>query len=70
MNKKGQLTIFIIIAIFIVGAVTIFFISRESFTLIEIPSNIDPFSNHFFLCLQDIAVYHPVNGKPLQSPYA
>ena len=49
------MTIFIIIAIFIIGAVTIFFVSRGSFTLTEIPSNIEPFSSHFFSCLNDVS---------------
>ena len=52
--KKGQVTIFIIISIFIVGAAAVF-IFNNPLTLTEIPPNIEPFSNHFFSCLKDVS---------------
>ena len=52
-NKKGQITIFIIIAVFIVGAVAIFFVSKGSFTFAEIPISIEPVYNTFLSCLEE-----------------
>ncbi|MBA7672357.1 hypothetical protein ES703_80533 [subsurface metagenome] len=53
INKKGQVTIFIIIAIVLVGAVISFFILRESLVLKGIPASIEPIYTSFLSCLED-----------------
>jgi len=52
-NGRGQITIFIIIAVFIIGAVTLFFVFKESFTFAEIPVSIEPVYNTFLSCLEE-----------------
>ena len=52
-NKKGQLTIFIIIAIVVIAGVAAFFVFRGSFTLTEIPPSIEPVYNSFLSCLEE-----------------
>jgi len=52
-NKNGQVTIFIIIAIIIVGAVAIFFSFRGGFGISEIPASIEPAYTSFLSCLED-----------------
>ena len=52
-NNKGQVTIFIIIAVFIIGAVTIFFVSKGSLTFTEMPVSIEPVYNTFLSCLEE-----------------
>ncbi len=55
-SKKGQVTIFIIIAIVIIGAVVSFFIFRDSFKSNPIPASIVPVYNSFLSCLEDEAL--------------
>jgi hypothetical protein len=52
-NIKGQVTIFIIIAIVIVAAVVVFLIFRGNLTVGAIPANIQPVYNTFLSCLED-----------------
>ena len=51
-NKTAQLTIFIIIAIVLVGATVGFFMFRESFISEKIPGNIEPIYTSFLFCLE------------------
>jgi hypothetical protein len=52
--KKGQVTIFIIIAIFILAAVAAFLIYRNSVPIIsQIPSEFQPAYNTFLSCIED-----------------
>jgi len=53
MNRKGQVTIFIIIAIILVSAVAVFFIFRESLITEKIPASIEPVYISFLSCLED-----------------
>ncbi len=52
-NKRGQVTVFIIIAIVIVGAVAIFFSLRGGLRTSEIPASIEPAYTSFLSCLED-----------------
>lgn len=52
-DKKAQLTLFIIVAIVIVGATIIFFIFRGSLITKQIPADIEPIYTAFLSCLED-----------------
>ncbi len=52
-NRRGQLTIFIIIAIIIVAGIISFFILRGTLTAKQIPASIEPVYNTFLSCLED-----------------
>lgn len=52
MNKKGQLTIFIIIAILVIALGVGFFVFKDSLLKKEIPSNIEPVYNNLVTCLE------------------
>jgi hypothetical protein len=52
-NNKGQVTIFIIIAIVIIGGVVVFFAVRDTSTSMEIPTSIEPVYNTFLTCLEE-----------------
>lgn len=52
-NNKGQLTIFILIAVFIIGSVVVFFVFRGSLITTEIPVSIEPVYNTFLSCLEE-----------------
>ncbi len=52
-NQKGQVTIFIIIAIIIIGGVAGFFVLRGNLTINKIPTSIEPIYKSFLLCLED-----------------
>lgn len=52
-KNRGQVTIFIIIAILIVAGVVIFFIVSQSLVKVSIPANIQPVYNDFISCLED-----------------
>jgi len=52
-NDKGQVTIFIIIAVVIIGAVAIFFAVRGGLFVSEIPASIEPAYTSFLSCLED-----------------
>lgn len=51
-NKLGQVTIFIIIAIVLVGAVIGFFAFKDSLIGSEIPANMEPIYTDFLSCLE------------------
>ena len=52
-NKRGQLTVFILIAIVVVGAITSFFVFKDSFSFTTIPVTIEPVYNSFLSCLEE-----------------
>ncbi len=52
-SKRGQLTIFIIIAIIIVASVVAFLIFRDRLFGVQIPPSIQPAYNSFLSCLED-----------------
>ncbi len=52
-NRKGQVTIFIIIAIIIVGVVVGFLLLRGNLGIVKIPASIQPVYNTFLSCLKD-----------------
>ncbi len=52
-NKKGQVTIFIIVAIIIVGIVAGFFLLRGNFGIVSIPASVQPAYNSFLSCLEE-----------------
>lgn len=52
-NKRGQVTIFIIIAIIIVGVVAGFFLLRGNLGVTNVPASIQPVYNSFLSCLED-----------------
>ncbi len=52
-NTGGQVTIFIIIAIIIIGAVAGFLIIRNNMQITNVPSNIQPIYDTFLSCLED-----------------
>jgi hypothetical protein len=51
--KRGQVTIFIIIAILLVGATALFFTFRDSFKVAGIPASIEPVYTTFLSCLEE-----------------
>ncbi|MCK5624493.1 hypothetical protein KAI04_01495 [Candidatus Pacearchaeota archaeon] len=53
MNKKAQVTIFIILAIIIVAAVAGFFIFRDKISVSNIPVSMQPIYNSFLSCLEE-----------------
>ena len=52
-NKQGQIAIFIIIGIVIVGGVVSFFVFRDKITSTGIPSNMQPIYSTFLSCLEE-----------------
>lgn len=55
MEKRGQITIFIIISIIIVGAVAGFFVFRDSLSFGGVPASIEPVYNSFYSCFEEIS---------------
>ncbi|MCK5043909.1 hypothetical protein KAR52_02820, partial [Candidatus Pacearchaeota archaeon] len=55
-SRRGQITIFIIIAIILVAIVISFFIFRESFIITKIPASIEPVRTTFLACLEEDAL--------------
>ena len=53
INKRGQVTIFIIIAIIIVGAVAAFFALRDSLNIGGIPASVEPIHTNILSCLEE-----------------
>ena len=51
--KKGQVTIFIIVAIILVFAVVIFFFYRESIFKDKVPATISPVYSSFLDCVEE-----------------
>ena len=52
-NKRGQLTIFIIIAIILVVGVGGFFLLRDNIRITKLPANIEPAYKTFLACLEE-----------------
>ncbi|MCK5624712.1 hypothetical protein KAI04_02630 [Candidatus Pacearchaeota archaeon] len=53
-NRRGQVTIFIIIAVIIITGVSLFFILRESSTKnLEVPVEVSPIKNFIDLCIEE-----------------
>ena len=64
MNNRGQITVFIIIAIFIVVAGGIFFVFKDSIITEKIPSEFRPMEASFLSCIEE----HTLTGiSVLQS---
>lgn len=53
MKKSGQLTIFVIIAIVIIGGILIFYSFRHSIVGEKIPASIEPVYNNFLSCFEE-----------------
>jgi len=56
LEKRGQVTIFIIIAIVLVVGIVVFFIFREGLVTKAIPASIEPVYVSFLSCLEDNAL--------------
>jgi len=54
-NQRGQVTIFVIVAIIIVVAIGIYFVLRSSFGQINIPASIEPAYTSFLSCVESDA---------------
>ncbi len=54
-NPKGQVTIFIIIAIIIIGAIALFLFFKQGIGIRNIPASIQPVYNSFVSCMEDRA---------------
>lgn len=52
-NKRGQITIFIIIAVIIVAAVALYFLFRGTLGTAQIPASLEPAYTSFLSCLED-----------------
>ena len=52
-SKKGQITIFVILAIIIVAAVGLIFIISDSPKTLKLSPNIEPVYNSFLSCLEE-----------------
>lgn len=52
-SRKGQVTIFIILAIIILGAVITFFVIRQNLVIQTIPESIQPVYTSFLSCIED-----------------
>jgi len=55
MNLRGQVTIFIIVAIVVVGAIIGYFILRDSFGGTSIPQELRPVYDYYLSCLESTA---------------
>jgi len=53
MNKKGQVTIFIIVAIIIVALFAGYFIFRDKISVSKIPASMEPVYTSFLSCLEE-----------------
>jgi hypothetical protein len=52
-KKRGQVTIFIIIAVIIIGVVVGFLLLRGNLGIVKIPASVQPVYNSFLSCLED-----------------
>ena len=52
-NRKGQVTIFIIVAVLIVAGIVTYLIIRNNLSSLSIPSSIQPVYNTFLSCVED-----------------
>ena len=55
-QRRGQLTIFVIVAIFVIGGAILFFAFRGNFEVAQIPANLEPVYNTFISCLEEDAL--------------
>ena len=55
-NKRGQVTIFIIVAVVVVVLAVSFFIFRDSIFQDNLPASIEPVYNTFLTCLEEDAL--------------
>jgi len=55
MIKKGQVTIFIVIAVVLIGAIAFFFSIRGNLLVSEIPASIEPVYTSFLFCFEEIS---------------
>ena len=55
-SKRGQVTIFVIIAIILVAATIIYFLARESPSRVDLSPELSPIYNHFLSCLEEDAL--------------
>ena len=54
LNKRGQLTVFIIIAIVIVAAIIIYFAVKSSvIEVVRLPASLEPAYSSFLFCFDD-----------------
>ncbi|MFQ5531395.1 MAG: hypothetical protein ACE5ES_02145, partial [Candidatus Nanoarchaeia archaeon] len=56
LNKGGQVTIFIIVAIIIVASIGAYFVFRDSISTQPIPSSLEPVYTAFLTCVEDKAL--------------
>lgn len=52
-NKRGQVTVFIIVAIIIVAAIGVFFLIKSQISTTEIPANLEPVYAAFLSCIEE-----------------
>jgi hypothetical protein len=52
-NKRGQITIFIVIAIILIASVSLYFIFRNRVGISTVPDNFQPIYNSFLYCLEE-----------------
>lgn len=54
-RKRGQITIFVIIALILVAGIIFYFVARNSFESAEIPASLEPAYNGFLDCVKEQA---------------
>ena len=52
MNKRGQMTMFVIIALIIVGSIVLFYVFRERFGITKIPPEFQPVFDLYESCVE------------------
>jgi len=52
MNKRGQVTIFIIIAIILIAAVALYFVLRDKISVDKIPIEVEPVYTNLISCIE------------------
>lgn len=68
INKKAQVTIFIIIGLIILSSVGTYFIFRNNFDSKNIPANIEPIYNTFLGCIEE-KIYTGIDVAASQGGY-
>jgi len=56
LNKRSQITIFIIIAIVLVAGIAIFFIFRDKIFVSKLDARFQPIENYFLTCIEEKAI--------------
>ena len=67
-NKRGQVTVFIIIALVLVSAIALYFVFRSNISTANIPANLQPAYTGFLTCLEDYA-YTGIDILEAQAGY-